>query len=85
MNIMAFINGYKYKTEQDAVDAREKCDAFYGIPVSVEDITQNWVEYQFAELNTPQIWYIIFDESLVPILGQPSEFEVITPKYPPQS
>ena len=74
---MASINGYKYTTEQDAINAREACDTYYGIPVSPDDVTQNWVGYRFAELNEPQFWYIIFDESLTPILGQPTEFEVI--------
>ena len=35
-----------------------------------------------AELNTPQFWYIVFDESLTPILGTPTEFEVVTPPFP---
>lgn len=72
-------NGYKYTNEQDAIIAREACDAYYGIPVSPDDVTQNWVDYQLAELNNPQFWYIVFDESLTPILGQPTEFEVIQP------
>ena len=76
---MAFINGYQYTSEQDAINAREACDAYYCIPVSPDDVTQNWVDYQFAELNNPQFWYIVFDESLTPILGQPTEFEVIQP------
>jgi len=75
--------GYKYTTEQEAINARELCDTYYGIPVSPDDVTQNWVDYQFAELNTPQFWYIVFDESLTPILGIPSEFEVVTPPFPP--
>ena len=76
---MPFINGYQYPNEQDAISAREACDAYYGIPVSPDDVTQNWVDYQFANLNNPQFWYIVFDESLTPILGQPTEFEVIQP------
>lgn len=78
-----FIKGYKYTTEQEAINARELCDAYYGIPVAPDDVTQNWVDYQFAELNTPQFWYIVFDESLTPVLGTPSEFEVVTPPFPP--
>lgn len=74
--------GYKYNNEQDAIAAREACDAFYGIPVSPDDVTQNWVEYSFAELNNPQFWYIVYDETLLPVLGQPIEFEVITPPFP---
>jgi hypothetical protein len=79
---MASINGYQYITEQEAINARELCDAYYGIPVAPDDVTQNWVDYQFAELNTPQFWYIIYDGSLLPILGQPTTFEVVTPPFP---
>jgi hypothetical protein len=73
------ITGYKYTNEQDAINAREQVDTYYGIPVSPDDVTQNWVDYQTAELDTPVFWYITFDESLTPILGQPTEFEVTTP------
>jgi hypothetical protein len=76
------IKGYQYATEQEAINARESVDTYYGIPVSPDDITQNWVDYQFAELNTPQFWYIVFDESLTPILGTPRQFEVVTPPFP---
>jgi hypothetical protein len=77
------LNGYKYDTEQEAIDAREACDAYYGIPVSPEDVTQNWVDYQFAEYDDPQFWYIIYDNSLFPILGEPIEFDVTSPPFPP--
>jgi hypothetical protein len=76
---MQYINGYQYDIEQDAIDAREACDAYYGIPVAPDDVTQNWVDYQFAELNNPQFWYIQYDNSLLPILGEPIEFEVTSP------
>lgn len=71
------MKGYKYTSEHEAKNAREACDAYYGIPVSPDDVTQNWVEYSFAELNNPQFWYIVYHESLFPILGEPTEFEVI--------
>jgi len=73
------MQGYKYLTETEAIAARQQCDLYYGIPVAPDDVTQNWVDYQFAELNEPQFWYIAFDESLLPILGEPTEFEVIQP------
>jgi hypothetical protein len=79
---MKSINGYQYNTEQEAITAREACDAYYGIPVAPDDVTLNWVDYQFASLNNPQFWYIVFDESLTPILGTPTEFEVVTPPFP---
>lgn len=73
--------GYIYNTEIEAINAREACDTYYGIPVSPDDVTQNWVDYQFAEFNNPQFYYIIFDESLKVVLGEPSEFEIITPPF----
>jgi hypothetical protein len=75
--------GYKYDTEQEAIDAREACDAYYGIPVNDTDITRNWTEYLTAIYNNPIFWYFMYDVSLVPILGQPTEFEVIEPPFPP--
>lgn len=73
------IIGYKYTNEQDAINARELVDAYYGIPVSPEDVTQNWVDYNTATLDNPIFYYIIFDESLEVVLGQPETFEVIVP------
>ena len=77
------INGYKYTTEQEAINAREACDTYYGIPVAPDDVTQNWVEYQIADLDTPIFYYIRFDESLKVVLGNPTDFEVTTPPFPP--
>jgi hypothetical protein len=74
--------GYKYTTEIEAIAARQQCDAYYGIPKSPDDVTQHWVDYNFAEFNDPQFWYIIYDVSLLPILGEPTEFEVIYPPDP---
>jgi hypothetical protein len=76
------ITGYKYTTEQEAITARETCDTYYGIPVSPEDVTQNWVDYQQATLDDPTFWYITYDQSLEVVLGQPTEFEVTTPPTP---
>ena len=73
------IIGYKYTTEQDAINARELVDAYYGIPVSPEDVTQNWVDYNIATLDNPIFYYITFDESLEVVLGEPITFEVTVP------
>jgi hypothetical protein len=79
---MQFINGYFFQTETEAIASQTQCDTFYGIPKTPTDITQHWISYNFAELNEPQFWYITFDESLTPILGQPNEFEVIQAPFP---
>ena len=70
------INGYKYTNEQEAIDARKQCADYYGLPVAPEDVTQYWVDYETAELDNPIFWYIVFDESIEMILGEPTEFEV---------
>lgn len=69
--------GYKYHIEQDAIDARKQCADYYGLPVSPEDTTIYWVDYSFANLNEPIFWYIVYDDSLDDVLGQPTEFDVI--------
>ena len=72
------ITGYKYTTEQEAIDARKQCADYYGLPVAPDDVTQYWVDYNTAELDNPIFWYIVFDESIRVILGDPTEFEVTT-------
>jgi hypothetical protein len=79
---MELVNGYKFTSESEAKAAVNSCNAYYGIPKTPEDITQNWVEYQKAELNKPIFWYIVYDESLNGVLGQPIEFEVKNPLMP---
>lgn len=71
------IIGYKYDTEQDAIDARKQCADYYGLPVTPEDTTLFWVDYQTASLNEPIFWYIVHDDSLDDVLGYPIEFDVV--------
>ena len=72
------ITGYKYTNEQEAIDARKQCADYYGLPVTPDDVTKYWVDYNTAELDTPVFWYIVFDESIRVILGEPTQFEVTT-------
>jgi len=74
---MALINGYQYITEQEADNARILCNTHYGIPKSVDDVTQNWVLYNHASLNNPEFWFIKWDETLTDVLGQPTDFDVV--------
>jgi hypothetical protein len=73
---MAYIKGYQFLTEEQATEAVLLCNEYYGIPKE-GDTTENWCMYQIAELNTPIFWYIIYDESLLVVLGESTEFEVI--------
>ena len=76
------ITGYKYDTESEAQISRKDCADYYGLPKSPEDVTQYWVDYSFAEYNDPQFWYIVYDESILDILGEPIEFEVSDSEIP---
>jgi hypothetical protein len=68
------MQGYKYTTETEAIAARQECDTYYGIPAAPDDVTQHWVDYNYSELDG--FYYITYDESLLPVLGEPTEFEV---------
>ena len=76
------INGYKYLTEQEAIDSRKQCADYYGLPKTPEDETLYWVDYNKAELDTPIFWYIVFDNSIEVILGTPTTFNVTFPEEP---
>lgn len=71
------ITGYKYTTEQEAQDAVQACNTYYGIPVSPDATTRTWVEYQTASLNEPVFYYIQWNNTLDVVLGEPSQFDVI--------
>jgi len=75
------MQGYIFTTEPEAIAAQSACDTYYGIPVHPDDVTQHWCGYNFAGLNDPQFWYIIYHESLLPVLGEPTDFEVIYPEF----
>lgn len=70
------ITGYKYLAEQEAIDARQQCADYYGLPKTPTDTTLYWVDYDEASLDTPIFWYIVFDTSIETILGTPTTFEV---------
>lgn len=72
------ITGYKYTNEQDAIDARKQCADYYGLPKTPDDVTQYWVDYNEASLDNPIFWYIVFDETIEKILGEPTTFQVTT-------
>ena len=74
--------GYKYTTEEKAKQARRACSDYYGIPVSPDDVTQFYVNYQTAMFDNPKFWYIVYHETLRVVLGNPTEFEVTEPPEP---
>ena len=66
--------GYIYKTEIEAKTARKQCADFYGLPKNENDVTKYWVDFQYSNLDG--FYYIVFDESIRQILGEPQEIEI---------
>jgi hypothetical protein len=69
--------GYKYTTEQDAIDARSQAATYMGLPNPTMD-TLYWVNYDYSELDN--FYYIQHVENLEQVLGQPIEFTVTQPE-----
>jgi len=69
------IKGYKYQTEQEALNAIELCNKHYGIPVSPESTTTTWTTHNFSYGN-PDFYFIMFDDSLSIVLGEPIDLLV---------
>ena len=76
---MAFINGYKYNNEADALHAQDICRINEGLPKQ-GGTTLQAVDVQFASLNVPPFWYIVFCEESQ-ILGIPETFDVVQPEF----
>jgi hypothetical protein len=64
--------GYTFNTEQEAQDAVNTLNIYYGIPVSPDAVTQTWCDYYEKEDK----WFINYDESMIPVLGQPIEINI---------
>jgi hypothetical protein len=71
------VTGYKYTTEQEAIDARTACADYYGLPTSPDNVTIYYVDYNVANLDNPIFYYIEYYHGTEPILGKPTNFEVI--------
>jgi len=71
------LTGYTYSTEQEAIQARKDCADYYGLPKTPNSTTKYYVDYLFADLNTPQFWYIEYYEGTEPILGEPITFNIL--------
>ena len=68
---MAFINGYKYNTEAEAIAARDEAATYAGYPKN-NGTTLYWVDYNTDGV----IWYIMHVEGLEEVLGEPTQIEI---------
>jgi hypothetical protein len=70
--------GYLYDTEILAQAAVAEVNAYYGIPVSPDAVTQTYTD--FIAWNDK--WAILFDDSLVAVLGDAVELPIIEDEQP---
>ena len=71
------MTGYKYTTEQEAIDARAQAATYMGYPNPQGD-TLYWVNYNHSEIDG--FYYIQHVEGLEAVLGAPIEFTVTVPE-----
>lgn len=69
--------GYKYTTEQEAIDARAQAASYMGLPNPQGD-TLYWVNYNHSSIDG--FYYIQYVEGLEAVLGEPSEFTITLPQ-----
>lgn len=71
------MKGYKFTTEESAINAITSINSALGIPKEINSTTQTWTNYNLAEFNSPQFYYIRHDAVVEKIIGSPEEFNVI--------
>ena len=71
------MQGYKYTTEQEAIDARTQAASYMGLPNPQGD-TLYWVNYNYSELDS--FYYIQHVEGLEVVLSEPIEFTITIPE-----
>lgn len=69
--------GYKYTTEQEAIDARAQAALYQNLPNPTMD-TIYWVDYHYSKFDN--FYYIQYVEGLETVLGEPIEFEATIPE-----
>jgi hypothetical protein len=69
--------GYTYTTEEQAINARQLCATYKGLPNPQGD-TLYWVNYDYSDLDN--IYYIVYTDGLEAVLGIPSEFTITFPE-----
>lgn len=65
--------GYKYNTEQEAINAKMLGASYKNLPNPKGD-TLYWFDYNYSKLEG--FWYIEHLEGVEVVLGQPIEFEI---------
>lgn len=65
--------GYLFNTEQEAINARQACADYLGLP-KPNSSTLYWVNYNYSELDA--VYYIEYEQGVEIVLGEPVEFNI---------
>lgn len=74
------MKGYKYNTEQEAINARKLSADYKGLPINPNDITIYWVNYSFSESDN--FYYITYVDELEKVLGEPINITLTQNDFP---
>jgi len=69
------MEGYKFKTEQEAINALKQVNDKVNFPEG--SVTTSWTSYNFAGLNEPTFYYIASEKFTDTILKGKELFEVV--------
>ncbi len=69
------MEGYKFKTEQEAINALKQVNDKVNFPEG--SVTTSWTSYNFAVSNKPSFYYIASDKFTDTILKGKELFEVV--------
>ncbi len=69
------MEGYKFKTEQEAINALKQVNDKVNFPEG--SVTTSWTTYNFAASNEPTFYYITSDSFTDTILKAKQVFEVV--------
>lgn len=72
------ILGYKYLTEEEALEDSDRLNTYYGIPTSEFAETIRVVDIVYGLDEEEQgFWYIQYYPPCKPVLGDPIEFSIL--------
>ena len=72
------ITGYSFNVEAAVIAAKNQARNAHGLPVDQNSVTQEWIDYNisYTEQDEEDFYYVIWDDSLNPLFGQPEQIEI---------
>lgn len=74
---MVTISAYTFASTQAADEAMTELNTYFGLPVPGGITVYDANSYSYSAINN--VWYIEYDPSFEPVLGQPVDLELESP------